>query len=116
MSSHTNCMLQFPQIQPLALEQINAQPTPQIYGKAGLFPIASSPSTGVIAWIWPAADPNRWNIEESADGETGWTHFGLVLGPIRSISNGVGGNFFRVTGLDGFANPITLVSNPAKCL
>lgn len=54
-----------------------------------------------IDWTWNKADPTNWSIQESLDGETGWTEIELADPGSRGTTGLAGVNYYRVVVVGG---------------
>lgn len=64
-----------------------------------------------IAWTWSGADPDHWDVEESADGVSGWSVTDTVAGSARGDSSLDTGMFYRIIGRDSGGSAVTDYSN-----
>jgi hypothetical protein len=64
-----------------------------------------------ISWTWSDADPDHWDIEESADGVTGWSVTTTAAGSARSEGSLDTTMFYRIIGRDSGGTAVTLYSN-----
>lgn len=64
-----------------------------------------------LDWTWSDADPDHWNVEESADGVTGWTVVDTVAGSGRGDTGFDNDMYYRVIGEDSSNTPVTDYSN-----
>jgi hypothetical protein len=74
-------------------------------------PVASDGGGGLLLWVYPYADPDHWDIEESADGVTGWSIVDTEPGSSRDANAGDTSVYQRVRGYDPGGTPLTLYSN-----
>lgn len=64
-----------------------------------------------LTWTWSFADPDHWDVENSADGSTGWSVAGNEPGFARNSSLQIDGEFSRIIGRDGSGTAVTDYSN-----
>lgn len=64
-----------------------------------------------LTWTWLNADPHHWDLEESADGVTGWAVADSEPGNSRGFAGADSGQFYRVRGFDVLNAPVTPMSN-----
>lgn len=66
---------------------------------------------GNLHWEWNGPNPDHWNIQFSADGETDWATPFTEPGSSRDRELTDGEVFIRIVGADAGDNPVTPFSN-----
>lgn len=85
-------------------------------GSTGSVAALPAPVLGALGdpdlnWSWSGADPDHWDIEESADGIGGWSLTESVPGANRDSHAEASGLYYRIIGRSALNVAVTSYSN-----